>query len=477
MPTRLLLEGSDLAELMAQVRAEFGPAARIVRAERVRTGGLAGFFARERYELTIDVPDAPVTTTPSLRARRAALAGQSGAPALSGMDALLAAADAADGAPALAAVPSQAGPDDAPRVSTGEAAFADLLDQMRALSGLPPEDRVVEAEDLGAYDARGRTGGATAAGGVAGAAGSQAAGAPVADSGAAGSPGPDAGSTGASDLGSGSAGADPGSGAAGMPERDPGSAGSLERAAGSAPGRAPWTAGSAVPDPAPGAPTADPAPSTGPVTRHHLADLGVPAHLLTIVGDGPVQLSRLLAAVPPAPPLPRDPGSVLVVAGLPEDALRVAELLVLRHTSGGTVVRAGDLDAPAARRLTTPAVAARWRSQLDPGADLTVVAVGVTPGRSRESAAAELIAALDPSQVWAVADARSKPRDCTRWLGAVGAHRRIDALAVTGLFDTSEPGTVLGLPVPVAWIDGVPASRMAWAAALGEHLPEGTDWG
>ncbi|MFB9956078.1 hypothetical protein [Cellulomonas denverensis] len=106
-----------------------------------------------------------------------------------------------------------------------------------------------------------------------------------------------------------------------------------------------------------------------------------------------------------------------------------------------------------------------------------MVAVGATPGRSRESAAAELIAALDPTQVWAVADARSKPRDCTRWLGAVGAHRRIDALAVTGLFDTSEPGTVLGLPVPVAWIDGVPASRMAWAAALGEHLPEGTDWG
>lgn len=439
MPTRLLLEGSDLSELMGQVRAEFGPAARIVRAERVRTGGLAGFFARERYELTIDVPDAPAAPAPSLRARRAALAAQSGTPGLSGMDALLAAADAADGAPALEPAPSRPGPEDPPRVSTGEAAFADLLDQMRELSGLPAEERVVEVaaadDEPGGYDRAGR-------------------------------------------LRSGAAPVEPTAPDAGDP--------AARSFAPLTPADARPTAPARESDPArPAAP--------GPVTRAHLADLGVPEHLLTVVGDGPVQLSRLLAAVPSAPALPRDPGSVLVVVGLPEDALRVAELLVLRHTGGGTVVRAGDLDPSAgrrttsaarttveleaARRLATPAAAARWRSQLDPHAELTVVAVGVTAGRNRESAAADLILALDPTQVWAVADARSKPRDCTRWLAAVGAGRRVDALAVTGLFDTSEPGTVLGLPVPVAWIDGVPASRMAWAAALGEHLPAGTDWG
>ncbi len=423
MPTRLLLEGPDLSELMAQVRAEFGPTARIIRAERVRTGGLAGFFARERYELTIDVPDAPpAPAAPSLRARRAALAGQGGAPGagLTGMDALLAAADAADGAPTLDAVPTQSGPEEGPRVSTGEAAFADLLDQMRAMSGLPPEDRVVEVavED----------GGATPA-------------------------------------------VDP----AATPETgDP----AARVVAPSVPTAAPVTPA------APAAPAVT-APASGQVTRSHLADLGVPDHLLTIVGDGPVQLSRLLAAVPPAPPLPRDPGSVLVVVGLPEDALRVAELLVLRHTSGGAVVRAGEVDsAPRPTtgqhgtdvRITTPAAATRWRGRLDRSAELTVVAVGVTPARDREAAAADLIAALEPTQLWAVADARSKPRDCVRWLDAVGTHRRVDALAVTGLFDTSEPGTVLDLPVPVAWIDGVPASRMAWAAALTEHLPTGTDW-
>ena len=59
MPELLLLEGEDLPGLMLRVRDQFGPRATIVRAERVRRGGLAGFFAREHYELTVEVPDMP----------------------------------------------------------------------------------------------------------------------------------------------------------------------------------------------------------------------------------------------------------------------------------------------------------------------------------------------------------------------------------------------------------------------------------
>ncbi|WP_200829739.1 hypothetical protein, partial [Cellulomonas algicola] len=68
MTTRLLLEGTSLAELMAHVRAEFGPQARVVRAERVRSGGIGGFFARERYEITVDVPPPPEARPAALRA-------------------------------------------------------------------------------------------------------------------------------------------------------------------------------------------------------------------------------------------------------------------------------------------------------------------------------------------------------------------------------------------------------------------------
>jgi hypothetical protein len=49
----LVLEGPDIRELLQRVRAEHGERATIVRAERVRSGGVAGFFAKERYEVAI----------------------------------------------------------------------------------------------------------------------------------------------------------------------------------------------------------------------------------------------------------------------------------------------------------------------------------------------------------------------------------------------------------------------------------------
>ncbi|QZN86156.1 hypothetical protein [Cellulomonas sp. C5510] len=429
MPTRLLLEGADLAELMVHVREEFGPTARIVRAERVRSGGIAGFFARERYELTIDVPDAAPAPTAGLPRRRGA--GQ--VVAAGGIDALLAAADAGDAAPdgtlvpppaATSALPEQR----TPRVSTGEQAFASVLEQMRAMTGLPPEHHLeVAPEPVPAAERTFE---------------------PL------GVPGPSqsapAGPTGAV--------------ASAAPSR-------AEPSGGASTGGASTGAGSG----GVGAAADAAAPAASGVSRTVLAELGVPAELLD--GDGPVGLSSLLAAVPSAPPLPRAPGTVVVVAGPPADATRVADLLALR-TGGTTVVAAGDAEpVGGGRRLTTVTAAQRWRAEHHDAAGVTVVALGVRPGRAREEAAAELLAALAPDQAWGVVDARSKRRDCARWIAAVGGRRPLDALAVGGLFDTSEPGTVLGLGVPVAWIDGVPASRVAWAAALAEHLPEGTAWG
>ena len=92
------------------------------------------------------------------------------------------------------------------------------------------------------------------------------------------------------------------------------------------------------------------------------------------------------------------------------------------------------------------------------------------------SRANQLLAALDPDQVWGVVDARTKPRDSARWLTEVGERRRVDALAVRGLFETTQPGTVLDLGVPVAWFDGIPATGVAWAAALSQHLQPGVRW-
>ncbi|MBC7372510.1 MAG: hypothetical protein H7323_00775 [Frankiales bacterium] len=57
MPTQLQLDGPNLQKLLAQVRDELGPQARIVSAEKVRIGGLAGFFARERFHICVETGD------------------------------------------------------------------------------------------------------------------------------------------------------------------------------------------------------------------------------------------------------------------------------------------------------------------------------------------------------------------------------------------------------------------------------------
>ncbi len=66
MLTQLQLEGPELEPLLARVRNELGPSARIVHAEKIRSGGVAGFFARQRFELTVEV-DPSVPRAPAAR--------------------------------------------------------------------------------------------------------------------------------------------------------------------------------------------------------------------------------------------------------------------------------------------------------------------------------------------------------------------------------------------------------------------------
>jgi hypothetical protein len=61
MPTRVLLEGPEIEPLLAQVREEYGSGVKIISADKVRTGGLGGFFAKQRYELSVEVPDGLAT--------------------------------------------------------------------------------------------------------------------------------------------------------------------------------------------------------------------------------------------------------------------------------------------------------------------------------------------------------------------------------------------------------------------------------
>jgi hypothetical protein len=355
--TRLLLEGPDLDELVTQVREHLGPGARIVSAERIRSGGFAGFFAKERYEMTVDVPDEDDRPVRAFAHRPAAPA------AARGIEDLLDAADAADG--------PDGPPAPGPGVSTTSREFAAVLDQVRSLVGAPDPDLVVPAP----RPADAALAGAAAALAVA----------------------------------------------------------------------------PAVPAPEP--PPAPPyAPGVG--LRAELVRLGVPVRLLDA---GPMTLGAVLGRLPAPPPPPRGVGQVLVVVGEGDGPRAVARTLAVRW--GLPDGRVHELDASGA--VTAPA---------RDGGTAQVVALRVGTEHHDRARAAHALAGLGADQVWAVTDARTKSADVAAWVAAVGAERPVDALAVHGLLDTAAPGTVLEPGLPVAWVDGVPASRLVWAAALGQEL-------
>ena len=63
MPNRYRLKGASLEEIRRKAEQQYGPAARIVSAERVISPGIAGLFAQDRYEAMIEVlPNHEVVT-------------------------------------------------------------------------------------------------------------------------------------------------------------------------------------------------------------------------------------------------------------------------------------------------------------------------------------------------------------------------------------------------------------------------------
>jgi hypothetical protein len=372
---RLLLEGEDLPVLMARVRDEFGPRATIVRAERVRRGGFAGFFQREHYELTIEVPDPPARPAPRPDAF---------VTASEGLQALLDAADRAE-----------AGDDEpAPAVSTSGARFETVLQGVRALAGFPTQG----SEPV----------------------------APPAETSRTSSSSPSSSSAAASAVPAVSAGGEPTVPAAARPPE-------LTSA------RAPAWGQAAV----------------------ALLNAGVPAQLLDQAGS----VEQVLERIPDPPHPPRRPGQVLALVGPRDAAAATAALLRLQwQLPAEAVVEAGP------DGLASSSAAVRWRMHTAEAGHSWLLVVPSGDDPTARHLATALVAAVQPDQVWAVVDARMKREDAARWLEQVGAARRPDGLAVQGLLDTSDPGTVLGLGVPVAWADGVPASRVLWAAVLGQGV-------
>jgi hypothetical protein len=465
VPTQLQLEGADLESLLTRVKTELGHSARIVRAEKVRTGGIAGFFAKQRFEISVEVGDeptqapaaapAPAPAPPaslleladrisdtenaelSVRERVEATTVPVAAPSGRTFAAVLAGFDSTTGisptsippvpttAPVPAAPQVTSSPtvppvrpqpvfsDAAASVSTEGSGFAALLANLDATAGAGDDKAVAVAPTQAAPQFL----------------------EPVASAPAVVLPIP----------------------AARTPESP------------------------VVAAPVFAAPVALPVHQPfGRAPGHHtlsgqLVRLGLPAHLLPYDTEAPVYptLLKSLRALPKAPAPANRAGAVLAVVGPQQQALETARMLAreLELPLASSVVLATarrvptdvperqvlrDIDQAEARR-------AAWRRRRS----LTIVAIDAPMTAAGAVQARAYLAALEPTATWGAVEATRKPYDVGAFARAVGG---FEALAISAVDETSDPAAVLELGIPVARLDAQPATPSAWAALLTGRL-------
>ena len=205
-----------------------------------------------------------------------------------------------------------------------------------------------------------------------------------------------------------------------------------------------------------------------------LRDLGLPRTMLPAREQGDL-LSVLvsgLRSLPPAPRLPLASGTVVAVVGEGESAwdaaLQVARSMGLDEKSLAYLTAGG---APAriapARRITDleqlQARLERWRKRASP----TIVVVDAPMSVKAAAWSRHAIGALGAAAVWLVVPATRKTEDVARWASRLG---RVDGLVVTDVDASTDPASVLQLNIPVAWLDGRPATAGAWAGLLVDRL-------
>jgi hypothetical protein len=92
-----------------------------------------------------------------------------------------------------------------------------------------------------------------------------------------------------------------------------------------------------------------------------------------------------------------------------------------------------------------------------------VVVLDAPVGATDPLWANDMCDAIGATAVWAVVDATRKTADTARHLRILG---EVEALVVHGVEVTADPGSVLGLDLPIYSLDGKPATPHVWAAML-----------
>ena len=432
-------EGASLEAVLEDVRHTIGPDARIIAANKLRRGGIAGFFARVTFEVLVEVDDGAAEAPSTRRRRERPLVAERAAPHQTVPTSLLDLADQVSSQERI----------EASHVSTEGSGFADVLARIARDTGVAvprtghaegasleahaePADELVDLSDLSdladpivlpdeptfepdpwAYDHRG---------------------APT----AAASPMP-------------------------VAPTPPAPV-------------APVPVAPVAVAPVPVA-TAAPAPMAAPPARRmsdRLAAVGVPDYLVQPGHDGDVSAALISALqnLPRPAPLPTTQGSVVAVVGERDAAMAMARSVSeeLNLNPDDVVLassRSRSKRVPEERRIESPEIAADRRRGWYRRRRPTVVAIDAPLARKPGRFASSVLEALEPSATWAVVDAWRKPEDVGAWTEAIGG---VDAIALEGTGDTTSPAAILRLGIPVGRVDGRPASASLWTALLVERI-------
>ena len=206
-----------------------------------------------------------------------------------------------------------------------------------------------------------------------------------------------------------------------------------------------------------------------PDLRPALRRLGVPSAYLP-PGRRPSLdlLAEVMATLPVAAALPLGRGAVLAIVGAGNDLARTVDLVTGELALGRRDVlsfdpsaagRDGSADdlAPAGSPRPDRQIARRRANGRQ-----SVVAVHTPPGRSLERDTREFLEAIAPDYVLAAVGAGCKRADVEHLIGELPT---VDALALWELAGTRTPAELLGV-LPIAFVDGEPASSMGWTLFL-----------
>jgi hypothetical protein len=413
--TRVLLKGPAIEPLLAQVREEHGSGVRIVSADKVRSGGIGGFFAKQHYELFVEVPDTVEVPDSVAAPKSVEVTGVKGA--APGPDAafaeLVAGLDVAD--QIAASVPARTSPR-AKAVPVKTEAVQTEAVEIVPVEIVPVEIVPAKAEEPPAVR-------------------------PPRPAPATGTP------------------ADP-------PVVRPPVQSLAELMGGLAvsPVITPAEAKAVRPAPADVA-----TPLSAPVIRN-LVSVGMPEAMAARITGGDTYAAVLAAlATRPAPPgMPDGSGDVLVLAGDLSQALAAGTELLARAgldethllPASRSTATVGPKSEPVMRTATDAAAAAE---ELRTSGSASIVVLDAPVGGTDPAWVGEMCAAIGATAVWALVDATRKTADTARHLRILGD---VEALVVHGVELTGDPGSVLGLDLPVVSLDGKPATPHTWAALL-----------